>query len=137
MEADRIKHLELIQALVTRMESNSFLLKGWSLTSSAALFGFALEGTAPGLALAGMGASLALGTLDAFYLRRERLFRRLYEAVRTRDARVGEFSMDTSTFADEVETGVQTFLAPTVLGVQGLTTIAGLIVLGFILRLTS
>jgi hypothetical protein len=29
MPSEKIKHLELIQAVVTRMNSNSFQMKGW------------------------------------------------------------------------------------------------------------
>ena len=30
VNVDRVKHLELIQAIVTRMAGNSFLIKGWT-----------------------------------------------------------------------------------------------------------
>jgi len=36
MEA-KLKHLEMIQDVIKRMASNSFLLKGWSLTLVVAL----------------------------------------------------------------------------------------------------
>jgi hypothetical protein len=29
---DKIKHLEMIQAVISRLANNSFLLKGWSIT---------------------------------------------------------------------------------------------------------
>ena len=34
----KLKHLEMIQAVITRMAKNSFLLKGWSITLTAAIF---------------------------------------------------------------------------------------------------
>jgi hypothetical protein len=37
----QIAHLQMIQAVITRMGSNSFLLKGWSVTLVAALFALA------------------------------------------------------------------------------------------------
>ena len=37
---ENVKHLELIQAIITRLASNSFFIKGWALTVAAATFGF-------------------------------------------------------------------------------------------------
>jgi hypothetical protein len=41
----RIKHLEFIQATIVRLASNSFLLKGWTVTLVAALFALAAKET--------------------------------------------------------------------------------------------
>lgn len=35
---NKIKHLEFIQNVITRMNSNSFMIKGWCVTLVAALF---------------------------------------------------------------------------------------------------
>jgi hypothetical protein len=40
------KHLELIQAVISRMAGNSFLLKGWSVTLAAALLALGYLGLA-------------------------------------------------------------------------------------------
>ena len=45
MEAAEIAHLQMIQAVITRMASNSFLIKGWSVTLVAALFALAAANT--------------------------------------------------------------------------------------------
>ena len=37
----KLAHLQLVQAVITRMGSNSFLLKAWSVTLVAALFALA------------------------------------------------------------------------------------------------
>jgi len=34
-------HLQMVQAVITRMAGNSFLIKGWSVTLIAALFALA------------------------------------------------------------------------------------------------
>jgi hypothetical protein len=47
----KLAHLNLIQAVITRMGSNSFLLKGWSVTLVAALFALAAKDTKPALVL--------------------------------------------------------------------------------------
>ena len=46
----RIKHLEFIQSVITRMATNSFLAKGWALTVAGALYGFAVNHLNPWIA---------------------------------------------------------------------------------------
>lgn len=41
----KIAHLGFIQAIITRMGLNSFLLKGWSVTLVAAIFALAAKQT--------------------------------------------------------------------------------------------
>ena len=43
----KIAHLEMVQAVITRMAGNSFLIKGWSVTLVAALFALAAAHTNP------------------------------------------------------------------------------------------
>lgn len=45
LDADRIKHLEFIQAVITRMGTNSFLVKGWALTLAAAFLALSMRPT--------------------------------------------------------------------------------------------
>ncbi len=40
---NKIKHLEFIQIVITRMNVNSFFLRGWSVTLVAALFALAAK----------------------------------------------------------------------------------------------
>jgi len=42
MEA-KLKYLEFIQAIINRMNSNSFMLKGWCITLVSALFALAAK----------------------------------------------------------------------------------------------
>jgi hypothetical protein len=39
----RLKHMEFIQAVVGRLASNSFFVKGWAITVAGAFIGFALK----------------------------------------------------------------------------------------------
>ena len=83
MHEDMIKHLEFVQAVITRLASNSFLLKGWATTLAASGFALVAADTASWYILAAvLFATVTLWMLDAFYLRQERLFRNLYDAVR-------------------------------------------------------
>lgn len=80
---DLPKHLELIQDVVDRHARNSFMLKGWSVTLVAAVFLLAVRGAQPPLAMiAGLLPAITFWGLDAFYLRQERMYRALYDAVR-------------------------------------------------------
>src|SRR5260370_2484401 len=90
----RIKHLEFIQSVISRLATNSFLAKGWALTVSGVLDGFAVNHLNPWIALVGLVPVLAFWLLDAYFLRVERLFRCLYEDVRKPNSSVELLSMD-------------------------------------------
>jgi hypothetical protein len=83
---DKRKHLDLLQAAITRMAANSYLLKGWCVTLATALFGFSAKEGAPRLALVALLPILAFWGLDAYYLGLERKFRELYRVATTAEA---------------------------------------------------
>lgn len=90
---ERLKHLEMIQLVVARLGTDSFLVKGWAVTLNAALLGFAINGKDWKLAALALIPSVALWQLDTYYLRAERLFRQLFEAVRSGRPAVEPFCM--------------------------------------------
>lgn len=92
----RIKHLELIQAVISRLGNNSFLVKGWALTVIAGFLALLATRQTWALPAVGLIPLLAFWQLDANFLRQERLYRHLYEAVRARSDTVPELSMDVS-----------------------------------------
>lgn len=94
LEESAIKHLEFVQAVIGRLANNSFLMKGWALTVSAAFFGFSAKDVKPELALVGLVPVVFFWGLDAYFLSRERQFRRLYDAIRLKEPTVQPFSMD-------------------------------------------
>ena len=76
------KHLEMIQGVVNRLSTNSFLLKGWSVVLVSALFALsAPDSRIAFVYLAYIPAIIFLG-LDGFFLWQEQLFRKLYDQVR-------------------------------------------------------
>jgi hypothetical protein len=89
----RIKHLEFIQGIVSRLATNSFVTKGWALTVAAAIYGFAANHLNPWIAAVGFVPTLGFWWLDAYFLRQERLFRCLYDDARRPDTAVALFSM--------------------------------------------
>lgn len=91
---DRRKHLDYIQAVVTRQSAASSSAKGWLLPIVTATFGFALtQGSWP-LAALGMVAVVLFAYLDANYLRSEKQFRRLYNTVARSSRKVPLFTLD-------------------------------------------
>lgn len=91
----RIKHLEFIQAVISRLATTSFIAKGWALTVAGAVYGFAASHLSPFIAAVGLLPTLGFWWLDAYFLRQERLFRCLYDDVRQPDTPVVLFSMHT------------------------------------------
>lgn len=81
LEAARVEHLKLIQGVVDRLSRNSFAVKSVATAATAALVAFTAGTESPVAALAGVTV-LPLWVLDAFFLDRERGFRRLYNSVR-------------------------------------------------------
>jgi hypothetical protein len=132
------KHLELIQAVIARMAQNSFFIKGWSIALVTATLAVASQKLSLPVSLLALFPAVAFWLLDAYYLRQERLYRRLYNFVAEngRTPAGGNFSMETSAFA-ELESGHRAFFSATVvithLGiilVISACIVAGLIQLG-------
>ncbi|MFY1625106.1 hypothetical protein ACN268_18150 [Micromonospora sp. WMMD735] len=99
---DRRKHLDYIQAVVTRMSSASSSAKGWLLPVVTAAYGYALTKKQSPIALLGIAAVLLFGFLDANYLRQEKAYRRLYDAVARGTREIPLFSLDPSHADDPI-----------------------------------
>lgn len=117
MHENTVKHLELIQAVITRLAQNSFLYKGWSITLVAAIYALAAKEGNPKYLLDALLPAIVFWGLDAYYLRQERLYRRLYNAVRTAaqaDLDRNPFSMDTSPYRYQVDSWWRTCWSKTI-----------------------
>ncbi len=100
LDQARIAHLGMVQNVITRMASNSFAIKAVTVTITAGVLAFtgAVKDPHPSILLAALVPVVMLWGLDAQYLRLERLFRRLYDAVR-RDEVDEPFSMNIAPYA--------------------------------------
>ena len=74
------KEIDLIQACVTRMAQNSFTVKGLALTC-VSIVNAIIVGKCWFIKLVLLLPILVFWWLDAYYLHREKLYRRLYEWV--------------------------------------------------------
>lgn len=91
------KHLELVQGVINRMASNSFMLKGWAVTLVAGIFALAGKDTDKLYFLVAYVPVLIFWGLDAYYLLQERLYRSLYEKVRATEEDNIDFSLKATT----------------------------------------
>lgn len=92
------KHLEFLQNVITRMNSNSFLIKGWTITLVSALFALAANDANVNYVLVSYIAIPVFWILDVFYISQERQYRNLYAVVATKKEDAIDFSMDASDF---------------------------------------
>ena len=91
----KIKHLELIQAVITRLSEHSFRLKTFGLIQVVGAMVALVSGKVNALVFfVPVGASLVIWGLDAWFLREERAYRALFDHVRKLDEGDVDFSMD-------------------------------------------
>jgi hypothetical protein len=126
----KLKHLELIQGVINRLSTNSFLLKGWSVVLVSALFALsAPESRAAFVYLAYIPVFVLWG-LDGYFLWQERLYRALYDHVRSQPDAEIDFSMDTSSFRGTSAGGwVEAVLSRTLVAFHGVLIVAVVVVM--------
>ncbi|UII77184.1 hypothetical protein LV716_05280 [Flagellimonas sp. HMM57] len=76
------KHLEFIQNIITRMNTNSFQVKGMSVTITAALLALSASDFNVLYASIVYFSLFIFWCLDAYYLSQEKGYRKLYDDVR-------------------------------------------------------
>lgn len=103
----QIKHLEMIQGVIGRLANGSFLIKGWAITVAGVFFGFTVNSENASLAVASILPTIAFWGLDTYFLRGERLFRALYDSVRTTPTEIEPFFMGATSgaFVDSLSGG--------------------------------
>ncbi|MFA6561306.1 MAG: hypothetical protein WCV00_05305 [Verrucomicrobiia bacterium] len=112
MEA-KLKHLEMIQAVIKRMAGNSFLIRGWSVTLVSALFALAAKDAQRAFVVVSYFPCVMFWCLDAYYLSQERQFRSLYEKARQGTAT--ELSMNARAVATDSDSWFSSLRSTTVL----------------------
>lgn len=86
-------HLNMIQQVITRMGSNSFSLKGWTVGMIVAIYAFAGNNTHKAVIIT-LIPLIVFWILDSYYLTLERKFRALYNNVRLKNDNDINFDMD-------------------------------------------
>ncbi len=118
MHESRKEHLLIVQAVIDRMAQCSFQLKSWAITLAFALETFLRGEVAPTYLFVPSLPVVAFWLLDAWYVRQEWLFRRLYDDIRGGQSSA-DFSMDVSAFKKSVPSLLAAAASPTVLGFYG------------------
>jgi hypothetical protein len=129
----KLKHMEFLQSVITRMASNSFLLKGWSVTLAAALFALAAKDTKSNFIVLAYYPILVFWVLDGYFLSQERLFRALYDKIRELPEAEIDFSMDTREFYGGRNTWASATLSKTLIVFYGSVVVLMLFVAFYML----
>lgn len=129
----KLKHLEMIQGIINRMGSNSFMLKSWVVVIVSALFALSAKDANGTFIIVAFLPAIVLWGLDGYYLRRERLFRELYMDVAAKQEAEIDFSMNTAPYQPNVADWWQVCFSRTVLPFHGIIVVV-IIIVTFILH---
>jgi hypothetical protein len=131
---EKIRHLEMIQNVISRMASNSFLLKGWTVTLVVGLLAFAniAEMNSEFMFLALIPA-LFFWLLDGYFIHQGRLYVKLYEHVATLKNDEIDFSLDATPF-EEKAGGLEAAIVSNTLLVFYLPILSGVIIAIFFFK---
>ena len=96
-----LKEIEIIQDIIKRMALNSFMIKGWAIT--LVVVTLLLKGTEYQVWIAFIPL-LVFWFLDAYFLRQERMYRKLYDWVINSRLNTDEFLFDMNAYRFKEET---------------------------------
>ena len=134
----KLKHLEFIQNVITRMNNCSFLIKGWSITLVSALFAFAAKDVDTRFVLVAYFPAIVFWVLDGFFLNQERRYRDLYNLVSQDSEEVPNLEMNTTEIKSIQGSWAGAAFSKTLFIFHGIVILMILIVMfGFILNPTQ
>lgn len=82
---EKLKYLEFIQGVITRMNSNSFSIKTWMITILSAFLALYANSSNELYLLIAACPTLLFWLFDTYYLAMERQYRNLYNEVKDRN----------------------------------------------------
>ena len=129
----KLKHLDFLQLIITRMNVNSFLLKGWTVTLIAALFAFAAKDTNIKYVMITYISTIVFWFLDGYYLSLERQYRDLYNFVRKKDEAEIDFDLNAKAYNKNKSAWINCVFSRTLCAFYGALMIITLIIM-FILN---
>lgn len=130
-------HLEMILGVVNRLSHNSFLLKGWSVVLVSAMFALAAKDSQLLFIYLAYFPAVSFWCLDGYFLRQEKLFRKLFDKVRERSDETIDFSMDTSGITNEVEPWTSVMFSRTLFAFHGVIILSIILVTLISLHITQ
>lgn len=94
----KLKHLEFLQAIISRMANNSFLIKGWAITLISAIYALAAKESDIRYVMISFITIPCFWILDGFFIAVERRYRKLYVEASNADPAHVDFNLDSSQF---------------------------------------
>ena len=92
----KIKHLEMIEAIIERMAKNSLQLKEWTMALVVLVATITSQSGNENLVLLGFVPIIGFWFLDSFYLLQERKYKVLYKNVSKKEEDKIDFNLDTN-----------------------------------------
>lgn len=129
MNENKLKHLEFIQNVITRMNSNSFLIKGWTITLVSALFALAAKDANVNYVLISYIVIPVFWVLDGFYLSQEKQYRDLYSEVSSKLEANIDFSMNATAYCKGDRTWICSIFSKTLIPFYGISLATTLLIM--------
>ncbi len=96
MTDDQKLHLQFIQGVITRMNSNSTNMKGWMVAIVSAMLALYANSSNVLYIWIAIFPTLLFWSFDTYYLRLEKQYRELYNKVISNDSTIVPFDMNAS-----------------------------------------
>jgi len=128
----KLKHLDMIQSVITRMAGNSFYIKGWCVTVVATILGLASKDSNKKFIAVVYYPILMFWIIDGYFLFQEKLFRRLFDDVRKTDEENIDFSMNTRSYKGKGANWLGAMFSHTLFIFYGIMFVATLIAMAIL-----
>lgn len=117
MDQDKVKHLEFIQNIITRMNTNSFQIKSLTVTIVAAFIAIYATNQKLVFIIIGIVPTIVFWFLDTYYLQLERKFRGVYNDVAgiTKINDVKLYDMPINMYKGDEFCYLKVFISPTII----------------------
>ena len=117
MKEEKIKHLEFIQNIISRMNTNSFQIKGITATIISALLAISLSEKNIDFLIISIFPIIIFWLLDSYYLSQERKFIGLYnDIINDQENKYKIFKMDISKYKSGKFQFINVLLSKTIIG---------------------
>jgi len=118
---EKMQHLEFIQNVITRMNTNSFQIKGMAITIVSALIAIYASTSNIIFVFLGIIPTLLFWFLDSYYLQQERKFRGIYNNVAglKTDVEVKPYEMPIQKFQGRQYCFCKVFFSKTIVWLYG------------------
>ncbi len=127
------KEIDLIQNCISRMARNSFMLKGWAISLLAVVIALTADRLNPLFLFCSVFIPLlCFWYLDAFFLRTEKMYRKMYEWVlkERKEGRTDfQYDLEPSRFKNQVDTHCRVMFSTTLKVFYGIPLLVVLLVI--------